>query len=112
MLISELTVYDFFKEKMKMPDAEAKKYAKEMSLAEEKLHAEIKIEVNNAFEKKKNILASKADILSLKDEISPIKLEISNVRIDIEKGFRDNQKWIVGLLLAAIGLAVTIIKLF
>ena len=41
MLISELTVYDFLKEKLNLSDSDAKRYAKELAQAEEKLHKEI-----------------------------------------------------------------------
>lgn len=41
MLISELTVYDFLRQKIKLSDSEARQYAKELSLAEEKHHSEL-----------------------------------------------------------------------
>lgn len=42
MLISELTVYDFLKDKIKLSDSDAKRYAMEMPYAEERLHIEVK----------------------------------------------------------------------
>jgi hypothetical protein len=105
MLISELTVYDFLKEKIKLPDADAKRYAKEMAAAEEKLHKGIDDKVVNAFMKEKDILATKDNITELKESI--LKLETK-----MEAGFKDNLKWIVGILLGAISLAVAIIKAF
>ncbi|MEP6513179.1 MAG: hypothetical protein ABJA79_04890 [Parafilimonas sp.] len=41
MLISEISVYEFLKEKVNLSDSEAKKYAKELVYAEERLHTEI-----------------------------------------------------------------------
>jgi uncharacterized protein YfkK (UPF0435 family) len=42
MLISELTVYDFLRQKIKLSDSEARQYAKELSLAEEKFRYKLK----------------------------------------------------------------------
>ncbi|MEO6893662.1 MAG: hypothetical protein ABI136_01440 [Ginsengibacter sp.] len=47
MLISELTVDDFLKDKIKLPESDAKRYAKEMSLAEESLRKEIKSDISD-----------------------------------------------------------------
>jgi hypothetical protein len=41
MLISELTVYDFLKDKIKLSDSDAKRYAMEMALVDHKLNTKI-----------------------------------------------------------------------
>ena len=41
MLISELTVYDFLKDKIKLSDSDAKRYAKELALAGDKLNSKV-----------------------------------------------------------------------
>ncbi len=96
MLISELTVYDFLKDKIKLSDSEAKRYAKEMALAEEKLRSEIKSEVNE--EIKRGDYATKKDIKELE--------------IRIEKGFKEVIIWVIGFMIAIVGIAVAVIKLF
>ncbi len=47
MLISELTVYDFSKDKIKLSESDAKRYAKELALAEEKLRHDIKSDISD-----------------------------------------------------------------
>jgi uncharacterized membrane protein len=96
MLISELTVYDFLKDKIKLSDSDAKRYAKEMSLAEEKLRNEVKSNIND--EIKKGDYATKADIKDLE--------------IRIEKGFKEVIIWVIGFMVGIVGIAVAIIKLF
>lgn len=96
MLISELTVYDFLKDKIKLSDSDAKRYAKEMALAEEKLRYEVKSDIND--EIKKGDYATKRDIKDLE--------------IRIEKGFKEVIIWVIGFMIAIVGLAVAIIKLF
>lgn len=96
MLISELTVYDFLKDKIKLSDSDAKRYAKEMSLAEERLRNEVKFNIND--EIKKGDYATKKDIKDLE--------------IRIEKGFKEVIVWVIAFLTGIIGIAVAIIKLF
>ena len=43
MLISEITVYDFLKEKIKLSDSDAKRYAKELGYAEDQWRKETKL---------------------------------------------------------------------
>ena len=96
MLISELTVYDFLKEKIKLSDGDAKRYAKEMSLAEEKLHHEIKFNINSEI--------ARGDYATKKD--------IKDLEIRIEKGFKEVIIWVIGFMVGIAGIAVAIIKLF
>jgi len=96
MLISELTVYDVLKDKIKLSDSDAKRYAKEMSLAEERLQNEVKSEINR--EIKNGDYATKSDIKDLE--------------IRIEKGFKEVIIWVIAFLTGIIGIAVAIIKLF
>lgn len=95
-MISEITVYDFLKDKIKLSDSDAKRYAKEMSLAEEKLHDKIKFDINNEI--------SKGDFATKKD--------IKDLEIRIEKGFKEVIVWVITFMTAIIGIAVAIIKIF
>lgn len=96
MLISEITIYEFLRDKVKLSENDAKKYAKEMAQAEEKLHREI--EDGIAYQIKNGDFATKKDIKDLE--------------IRIEKGFREVIVWVIASLTAIIGLALAIIKLF
>ena len=96
MLISELTVYDFLKDKIKLSDSDAKRYAKELSLAEEKLHKEVKSDIS--YEIRRGDYATKKDIKDLE--------------IRIEKGFKEVIIWVISFMIAIAGIAVAIIKLF
>lgn len=107
MLISELTVYDFLKEKLNLSDSDAKRYAKELALAEEKLHKEIG---NGIYEElKRNEYATKHDLFAVKADL---ELKISQLEIKIEKGFKEVIVWVVGSMVAIGGLMTAIIKLF
>ena len=96
MLISELSVYDFLKEKIKLSESDARKYAKELSQAEEKLRSEWK---NNISEEVRN-----GDYATKKD--------IKELEVKIEKGFKEVIVWVVGAMVAIGGLGIAIIKLF
>jgi rRNA maturation endonuclease Nob1 len=96
MLISELTVYDFLKDKIKLSDSDAKRYAKEMSLSEEKLRNEVRADIND--EIKKGDYATRKDIKELE--------------IRIEKGFKEVIIWVLGFMIGITGIALAIIKLF
>ncbi len=96
MLISELSVYDFLRQKIKLSDSEARQYAKELSLAEEKLRSEWK---NNLSEEIRN-----GDYATKKD--------IKELEVKIEKGFKEMIVWVVGAMVAIGGLGIAIIKLF
>ena len=96
MLISELTVYDFLKDKIKLSDSDAKRYAKEMSLAEEKLQQKISLDINNEI--------IKGDFATKKD--------IKDLEIRIEKGNKEVIIWVIGFMIGIMGIATAIIKLF
>ena len=59
MLISELTVYDFLKDKIKLSDSDAKRYAKEMALVGEKVDPKLK---NKSIQNLKNRIISQRNI--------------------------------------------------
>lgn len=110
MLISELTIYDFFREKIKLSDNEARQYAKELALAEEKLRADIKVNINEEFGR--GDYATKKDIKELEIKFSQVETKISQLETKIEKGFKDVIVWVVGTMVAIGGLSIAIIKLF
>jgi hypothetical protein len=107
MLISELTVYDFLKEKLKLSDSDAKRYAKELAEAEEKLHKEIENGIYDGL--KKNDYSTKYDLFAVKADID---LKIAQLETKIEKGFKEVIVWVVGAMVAIQGLAIAIMKLF
>jgi len=96
MLISELTVYDFLREKIKLSDSDARRYAKEIALAEEKLRSEMKASITE--EMVKGDYATKKDIKELE--------------VKIEKGFKEVIVWVVGAIVTIGGSGIAIIKLF
>ncbi len=95
MLISELTVYDFLREKINLSDSDARRYAKELALLEEKYRAELKLSINE--EIRNGDYATKKDIRELE--------------VKIEKGFKEVIVWVVGAMVAIGGLSIAIIKL-
>jgi hypothetical protein len=96
MGISELSVYEFLKEKIKLSDTDARNYTKELSSAEEKLRFEIKDRI--ATEIKIGDFATKRDIKDLE--------------IKLERGFKEVIIWVIASMVAVVGLAVALIKLF
>ncbi len=103
MLISELTVYDFLRQKIKLSDSEARQYAKELSLAEEKFRYELKSNIND--EIRNGDFATKKDIKEL-------EVKVGQLETKIEKGFKEVIVWVVGAMVAIGGLGIAIIKLF
>lgn len=96
MLISELTVYDFLREKINLSDSDARRYAKELALAEEKLRSEMKASITEEL--------ARGDYATKKD--------IKELEVKIEKGFKEVIVWVVGAIVAIGGLSIAIIKLF
>ena len=100
MLISELSLYDFLKDKLKLSDSDAKRYVKELALAEEKLYQNI----NNRFK----------EVDYITNNTFNLKMGQLEARVDarMEKGFKDIIIWVVGTMIAISGLAIAIMKLF
>ncbi len=96
MLISELSVYDFLREKINLSESDARRYAKELALAEEKLRSEMEASITE--ELARDDYATKKDIKELE--------------VKIEKGFKEVIVWVVGAIVAIGGLSIAIIKLF
>ncbi len=96
MLISELSVYDFLRENIKLSDSDARRDAKELSQAEEKLRSEMKASITEEM--------VKGDY--------PTKKDIKELEVKIEKGFKEVIVWVVGAIVAIGGLSIAIIKLF
>jgi hypothetical protein len=100
MLISELTVYDFLKDQIKLSDSDAKRYAKEIALVGEGLNSEIKDQIHTKFKESDYVTKSYLDT------------RISQLETRIEKGFREIIIWVIGFTIGIVGIAVAIIKLF
>ncbi len=103
MLISELTIYDFLREKINLSDSDARRYAKELALAEEKLRYELKISIGDEI--------NKGDY-STKKDIKELEIKITQLETKIEKGFKEVIVWVVSAIVAIGGLSIAIIKLF
>ena len=56
-------------------------------------------------------LATKADLMNIKVEIEKVKVEIEKVKAEIEKVKSDLLKWMIGAMMAQVGVIVTLIKL-
>lgn len=94
MLISESTVYDFLKDKIKLSDSDAKRYAKELASAEEKLRFELRSDISK----------------EIKNGDYATKTDIKDLEIKIEKGFRETIICVIGFMIAIATLSVAIIK--
>ena len=103
MLISELTVYDFLKEKINLSDSDARRFAKELSLAEEKLRFDMKTSISEEI--------SKGDYATKKD-IKELEIKITQLDTKIEKGFKEVIIWVVSAMVAIGGLTIALIRLF
>ena len=103
MLISELTVYDFLKDKIKLSESDARRYAKELAFSEERLRNDIKISIGEEI--------SKGDY-STKKDLKDLEIKITQIEIKIEKGFKEVIVWVVSAMVAIGGLTIAIIKLF
>ena len=103
MLISELSVYDFLREKINLSESDARRYARELALAEEKLRGEIKVSVSEEM--------NKGDY-STKKDIKDLEIKIAQLDTKIEKGFKEIIVWVVGAMVAIGGLTIAVIKLF
>ena len=96
MLISELTVYDFLKDKIKLSDSDAKRNDKEMALVGEKVDNQIDLKFKESDYVTKSYLDTR----------------ISQLETRIEKGFKEIIIWVIGFMIGIAGIAVAIIKLF
>lgn len=85
--------------KTRFGEAEAKVIVREI----EKIEETVAKKVDRVFEESKNQLSTKEDVYVLKQDI--LKLQV-----EIEKGFRENLKWTVGVVMGCAGLVVTLIK--
>ncbi len=103
MLISELSVYDFLREKINLSESDARKYAKELSLAEEKLRSEWKNNINEEI---------RVGDYATKKDIKELEVKIGQLETKIEKGFKEVIIWVVGAMVAIGGLSIAIMKLF
>ncbi len=80
--------------------------------------AEIEDIMDNRIELKNGEVASKADISDVRVEIADVRVEISDVRLEISelrvemaRGFKEQLKWILILMVSYMSITVAIIKL-
>lgn len=72
---------------------------------------EIEQIVENKFETSKNSFATKEDISQLRIAIQELKNEILASRVEMEKRFNSMLMWMIGTMIALIGIVVAILKL-
>ena len=72
---------------------------------------EIEQIVENKFETSKNVFATKEDIGHLTVAIHELKNEILSSRVEMEKRFNSMLMWMIGTMIALIGIVVAILKL-
>ncbi len=72
---------------------------------------EIEQIVENKFEESKNSFATKEDIGQLRVAIQELKTEIVLSRAEMEKHFNSMLMWMIGTMIALIGIVVAILKL-
>lgn len=72
---------------------------------------EIEQIVENKFEQNKNSFANKEDIGQLRVAIEELKTEIVSSRGEMEKRFNTMPGWMIGTMIALIGIVATVLKL-
>lgn len=72
---------------------------------------EIEQIVENKFETSKNSFATKEDIGVLRISIQELKTEIVASRVEMEKRFNSMLMWMIGTMIALIGIVIAILKL-
>jgi hypothetical protein len=72
---------------------------------------EIEHIVENKFEANKSSFVTKDDIGQLRLSIQEVKTEIVSSRVEMEKRFNSMLMWMIGTMIALIGIVVTILKL-
>jgi len=104
-MVGSLELFDALK--TRFGDAEARVIVKEI----ENIETNVQKKVETVFEDKKFAFASRNDIFEVKQEIAQLRLEIASFKVEVERGFKDNLKWTVGILMACTGLIVTLVKI-
>lgn len=102
MLISELTVYDFLKEKIKLPENDAKHFAKEIALAGERFDNKVEQEIHTKFKE--------SDYITKEYFKLELDARLAQFEIRMQKGFKEIIFWLVGAMVGIVGLAVAILK--
>ena len=72
---------------------------------------EIEQIVENKFETSKNSFATKEDIGQIRISIQELKTEIVASRVEMEKRFNSLLMWMIGTMIALLGIVVVILKL-
>ena len=67
--------------------------------------------VDKKFEDSRNSLSTKEDIMLLKQDIMQFKQDLLNLALRLQKQMNSQFTWLIGTIIAAVGLAVAIIKL-
>ena len=91
MLISEITVYDFLKEQIKLSDSDARRYTRELFLSEERSRKKQKNEIKQ-------------------ENLSLTKDSFDQLINSIKKEFRQVTTFLIWIMFYVAALAVVLIK--
>ena len=64
----------------------------------------------STFATKQDIAEVKADFVGLKIDFEGLRTDFATLRADVEKGFKDQKKWIIVIMLGFASVIVTVIK--
>lgn len=99
-LISELSAFEFLKEKFKLNEADAKKAVIELVAVNERLDNNINEKIDEKFKDLKDVFMTKQDKADLLKETYL-------VRSDLEKSMRQHMVWTVSIGFILIGVLIT-----
>jgi molecular chaperone GrpE (heat shock protein) len=107
--VSEIDLYTALRPKP--GDTEARDLIQYVKSSRAELHEEVK-EDQNKFATKQDIQELKQELKQLiSEQSSTARLDTSNLRSEMEKGFKEQLRWIIVLMLGFASLIITVIKL-
>ena len=112
LLVSELTIYDFFIHELKLPEIKARQYVEKFKHVDEKLQIEIREGITRKFDEHKEdfILVKDKDALLTK-EFAMAMFATKADKVDVERAKNETIKWTVATIIACSCLIVALIKL-
>jgi len=101
-MVSEIDLFQSLREKL--GDTEARDLIEFMRDTRREVKEEVRLD--------KSVFATKDDLVrEISSLRSATKEDIANLRTEIEKGFKEQLKWLIVLLLGFASLIITVIKL-
>jgi len=96
MIVSEIKLFEFLVNELKLPESKAKQYVSEIKAAEEKLQAEVREGISRKFEEIKGMLSTKSDI-------SDVRLEMEKMRTEMKETKAELIKWMFIFWIGTVG---------